>query len=158
MGKRGPETERSPTARHASGLIALCGDTRSMPALRPRLTRALARAPAAAWHRRTRSVRAGGCWCRDDACGGDRGGPGLAPRAELLMVSEAHLVAIPRGLKVQAPEPDFEPGVGDSPRGPLKQRGNPHLNPTTRPKHNLPNYAGNSPRCRDSDGPSRRPS
>jgi hypothetical protein len=49
-------------------------------------------------------------------------------------------------------------GVGDSPRGPLKQRGNPHLKPTTRPKHNLPNHAGNSPRRRDSDSPSRRPS
>jgi hypothetical protein len=48
--------------------------------------------------------------------------------------------------------------VGDSPRGPLKQRGNPHLKPATKPKHNLPNHAGNSPRRRDPDGPSRRPS
>jgi hypothetical protein len=48
--------------------------------------------------------------------------------------------------------------VGDSPRGPLKQLGNPHLNPATKPKHNLLNHAGNSPRRRDSDGPSRRPS
>jgi hypothetical protein len=64
----------------------------------------------APWCRRTRSVCGGGCWRRGDACGGDRGGSGLAPRAELLTVSEAHEVAIPRGLKVQAPEPDFEPG------------------------------------------------
>jgi hypothetical protein len=35
--------------------------------------------------------------------------------------------------------------VGDSPRGPLKQRGNPHLKPATKPKHNLPNPAGNRP-------------
>jgi hypothetical protein len=35
--------------------------------------------------------------------------------------------------------------VGDSPRGPLKQRGNSHLKPATKPKHNLPNHAGNSP-------------
>jgi hypothetical protein len=49
-------------------------------------------------------------------------------------------------------------GVGDSPRGPLKQRGNPHLKPATKPKHNLPNPAGNGPHRRDPDGPSRRPS
>jgi hypothetical protein len=64
----------------------------------------------APWHRWTRSVRAGGCWRRDGVCGGDPGGPILAPRAELLTVSDAHQVAVPRGLKVQALEPDFEPG------------------------------------------------
>jgi hypothetical protein len=48
--------------------------------------------------------------------------------------------------------------VGDSPRGPLKQRENPHLKPATNPKHNLLNHAGNGPRRRDPDGPSRRPS
>jgi hypothetical protein len=32
--------------------------------------------------------------------------------------------------------------VGDSPRGPLKQLGNPHLKPTTKPKHAKPNHAG----------------
>jgi hypothetical protein len=42
--------------------------------------------------------------------GGDRDGPGLAPRAEFLTVREAHQVAVPRGLKVQPPEPDFESG------------------------------------------------
>jgi hypothetical protein len=35
--------------------------------------------------------------------------------------------------------------VGDSPRGPLKQWEKPHLKPTTRPKHNSLNHAGNSP-------------
>jgi hypothetical protein len=32
--------------------------------------------------------------------------------------------------------------VGDSPRGPIKQRGNPHLKPATKPKHAKPNHAG----------------
>jgi hypothetical protein len=50
------------------------------------------------------------------------------------------------------------PVVGDNPRGPLKQRGNPHLKPATKPKHSLPNHAGYGPRRRDPDGPSRRPS
>jgi ribonuclease HI len=35
-----------------------------------------------------------------------------------------------------------EHNVGDSPRGPLKQRGNPHLKPATKPKHAKPNHAG----------------
>jgi hypothetical protein len=48
--------------------------------------------------------------------------------------------------------------VGDSPRGPLKQRGNPHLKPATKPKRNLLNHAGNGPRRRDPDGPSKQPS
>jgi hypothetical protein len=34
------------------------------------------------------------------------------------------------------------PPVGDSPRGPLKQRGNPHLKPATTPKNAKPNHAG----------------
>jgi hypothetical protein len=32
--------------------------------------------------------------------------------------------------------------VGDSPRGPLKQWGKPHLKPATKPKHVKPNHAG----------------
>jgi hypothetical protein len=32
--------------------------------------------------------------------------------------------------------------VGDSPKGPLKQRGNPHLKPSTKPKNAKPNHAG----------------
>jgi hypothetical protein len=81
-----------------------------MPSLRPCLTRALAGAAAAPWRRWTRSVRADGCWCHGDACSGDRGGPNLASRAEFLTVGEAHQVAVPRSLKVQAPEPDFKSG------------------------------------------------
>jgi hypothetical protein len=81
-----------------------------MPALRPRLSRALAGATTAPWSRRTRSIRAGGRRRHGDVCGSDRDGPVLAPRAEFLTVSEAHQVVVPRGLKVQAPEPDFESG------------------------------------------------
>jgi hypothetical protein len=33
-------------------------------------------------------------------------------------------------------------GVGDSPRGPLKQWGKPHLKPATKPKYVKPNHAG----------------
>jgi hypothetical protein len=81
-----------------------------MPALRPRLSRALAGAMTAPWRRRTRNIRAGGRWRHGDVCGGDRDRPGLAPRAEFLTVCEAHQVVVPRSLKVQAPELDFESG------------------------------------------------
>jgi hypothetical protein len=47
--------------------------------------------------------------------------------------------------------------VGDSPRGPLQQLGNPHLKPTTKPKYTLPNRAGYGPRSRDLNDPPRRP-
>jgi hypothetical protein len=43
-------------------------------------------------------------------CDGGRVGPGLPPRAEFFAVGDAHVVVVPCGLKVQAPEPDFEPG------------------------------------------------
>jgi hypothetical protein len=81
-----------------------------MPALRPRLSRALAGATAAPWRRRTHNIRVGRCWHRGDVCDGGRDGLGLAPRTEFLTISEAHKVAVPRGLKVQALEPDFESG------------------------------------------------
>jgi hypothetical protein len=48
--------------------------------------------------------------------------------------------------------------VGDSPRCPLKQRGNPHLKLATKPKHSLPNHAGYGPCRRHPDGPPRRTS
>jgi hypothetical protein len=81
-----------------------------MPALRPSLSRMLAGATMAPWHRRTRNIRVGGRWRRGDACGGGRVRPSLAPRTEFLTVSEAHQVVVPCSLKVQAPEPDFESG------------------------------------------------
>jgi hypothetical protein len=34
----------------------------------------------------------------------------LPPRTEFVTVGEVHEVAVPRGLEVQAPEPDFESG------------------------------------------------
>jgi hypothetical protein len=36
----------------------------------------------------------------------------LEPRTEFLTVGEAHQVAVPRGPKFQAPEPDFKPDRG----------------------------------------------
>jgi hypothetical protein len=81
-----------------------------MSALRPRLSRALAGASAAPRRRGPRSIRAGGRWCRGNRCDGDRGSPGLPPRTEFVAVGDTHEVAVPRSLKVQAPEPDFESG------------------------------------------------
>jgi hypothetical protein len=43
-------------------------------------------------------------------CNEDRSSPGRPPWVKLVAVGDAHEVAIPRGLKVQAPEPHFEPG------------------------------------------------
>jgi hypothetical protein len=111
MGKRGPETERSParvdvvllvSASHCEATRVAC--RRSDRACRERWTERRQR-------RRTCSVRASRCRCRSDACGGDRDGPGLAPRTEFLTVGEAHEVAVPRSLEVQAPGPDFESGL-----------------------------------------------
>jgi hypothetical protein len=89
--------------RLAGERVTLRGDARSMPALRPRLSRMLAGATTAPWRRGTRNIRAGGRWRRGDVCGGDRDRSSLAPCAEFLTVSEAHQVAVPRSLKVQAP-------------------------------------------------------
>jgi hypothetical protein len=38
------------------------------------------------------------------------GWPGLPPRTEFFAVGDAHEVVVPRGLEVQAPEPDFKSG------------------------------------------------
>jgi hypothetical protein len=88
----------------------LRGGALGLPSLGPCLARTLTRAAAASWRRWARSI----CACerlrRGGARGGGLGGPDLAPRTELLTIGEAHEVAVPRGLKVQAPEPDFEPG------------------------------------------------
>jgi hypothetical protein len=112
IGKRGPEIERSPTGAAAVSPVSAshCEAMRAACRRSVRVSRMLTGATAALWCRWTRSVRAGRCWCRADTCGGDRGRPSLAPRAEFLTVSEAHQVAVPRGLKVQAPESDFEFG------------------------------------------------
>jgi hypothetical protein len=103
MGKRGPDTERSPVGAAAVSPVVAS-------ALRLRLSRALAEELAALRRRRARSVhlsgRRGTCSGRD----GGRVGPSLTPRTEFVAVGDTHEVAVPRGLKVQAPEPDFEPG------------------------------------------------
>jgi hypothetical protein len=41
-------------------------------------------------------------------CDGGRVGSGLPPRTEFVVVGDAHEVVVPPGLKVQAPEPDWE--------------------------------------------------
>jgi hypothetical protein len=56
------------------------------------------------------NVRAGGCWRRGDASGGDRDGPGLMSCTKFLTVGEAHEVVVPRSLEIQATEPNFESG------------------------------------------------
>jgi hypothetical protein len=53
------------------------------------------------------------CWRASIPSGGcDRGWgwPSLPPRTKFFVVGDVHEVAIPRCLKVQAPEPDFESG------------------------------------------------
>jgi hypothetical protein len=96
--------------RLAGERVALRGGARSSSALRPRLSRVLTGTTAVSSRRGTRSIRAGGCWCPCDRCDGDRGRLGLPPRTKFVVVGDAHEVAVPRGLKVQAPEPDFESG------------------------------------------------
>jgi hypothetical protein len=89
-----------------------------MPALRPLLTRLLAGAAAAPWHRWTHSVRTGGRWHRGDAHSGDRDGPSLPPCAEFLTVGEAHKVAVPRILKVRITIEGADDGLTFSARMP----------------------------------------
>jgi hypothetical protein len=90
--------------------IALRGDARDMSSFRPCLSRALTRAPTASRCSRTRSVRLSGRRGVSSGCDGGRSRPSRPPRAKLVAVGDAHEVAVPRGLKVQAPESDFEPG------------------------------------------------
>jgi hypothetical protein len=59
---------------------------------------------------RARSVRLDGRWGVSSGRGGNRSWPGRPPRVELSAVGDAHEVVVPRSLKVQAPEPDFESG------------------------------------------------
>jgi hypothetical protein len=60
--------------------------------------------------RRACSVRLGGRQGVSSGCDGDRSWPGQPPRVKLVAVADTHEVAVPRGLKVQASEPDFESG------------------------------------------------
>jgi hypothetical protein len=92
------------------GRVALSGDALGLPPLGPGLARTQPRAATASRRRWARGIRARGRLRRCRACGGDQSGPGLALRAKLLTVGEAHKITVPRGLKVQVPEADFEPG------------------------------------------------
>jgi hypothetical protein len=103
MGNRGPETERSPIRAVAVSPVvssALCS----------RLPRALAGALTASRCWRARRVHLGRRRAASSRCDGDRVWPGRPPRTKFVVVGDAHEVAVPRGLKVQAPEPDFELG------------------------------------------------
>jgi hypothetical protein len=59
---------------------------------------------------RARSVHLGGRRGASSGCDRDRVWPGRPPCTEFVAVGDAHEVVVPCGLKVQAPEPDFEPG------------------------------------------------
>jgi hypothetical protein len=113
MGNRGSETERSPVGAAAVSPVV---------ASRSKATRAACRRSVHAYHERWLERRwrhgaegpAASTWtdarARAAGAAGVRVAPGLPPRTKFVVVGEAHEVAIPRGLKVQAPEPDFEPG------------------------------------------------
>jgi hypothetical protein len=62
------------------------------------------------WCREARSVCSGGRRGINTGCDRDRPWPGRPPRVKLIAVGDAHEVAVPCGLKVQAPKPDFESG------------------------------------------------
>jgi hypothetical protein len=96
--------------RLASDRVALRGDTRGPSSFRLRLSRALTGALSVLRRRRAHSVRSSGRRGVNDRCDGDRSWPGRPPCAKLVAVGNAHEVAVHRGLKVQAPEPDFESG------------------------------------------------
>jgi hypothetical protein len=111
-GNLGPKTAHPHWSgcRLVSDRVALRGDARGPSSFRPRLPGALTGASSALRCRRARIVRSGGRQGVSSVCDGDWSHPGRPPRVKLIAVGDAHEVAVPRGLKVQAPEPDFEPG------------------------------------------------
>jgi hypothetical protein len=62
------------------------------------------------WCRRARGVLLGGRRGVSSGRDGNRSWPGRSPRVKLDAVGDAREVVVPRSLKVQAPEPDFESG------------------------------------------------
>jgi hypothetical protein len=58
--------------------------------------------------RSARSIRLSGRRGVSRRRGGNQAWPSRPPRVDLVTVGDAHEVAVPRGLKFQAPEPDFE--------------------------------------------------
>jgi hypothetical protein len=111
-GNRGPETERSPLERLSSRRwVRRAARRRARPVGAPFVpvesadrsvdgVEALRGPQHPCWRALVpqRQVRRGPGW------------PGLPPRTEFIAVGDAHEVAVPCGLKVQAPEPDFESG------------------------------------------------
>jgi hypothetical protein len=88
----------------------LRGDARRLSSFSPRLLRALTGASAALRCRRARNVSLGGRRGVNSERNRDQSWAGCLPCAKLVAVGNAHEVAVPRGLKVQAPKPDFESG------------------------------------------------
>jgi hypothetical protein len=62
------------------------------------------------WCWKARSIRLGGRRGVSSGRDGDRSWPGRPPWVKLVAVGDAHELVVPHGLKVQAPEPDFESG------------------------------------------------
>jgi hypothetical protein len=95
--------------RHlASGCVALRVGACSRKPFYLRLMRALAGASSVSWCRGARSVRLGGCRGVSSRRFGNRSRVGRPPRVKLVAVGDTHEVAVPHGLKVHAPEPDFK--------------------------------------------------
>jgi hypothetical protein len=74
------------------------------------LARALARTPPASGRGSAHSIHLSGCRGVSSRHGGNRAWPSRPPRVKLVTVGDKHEVAVPCGLKVQAPGPDFESG------------------------------------------------
>jgi hypothetical protein len=74
--------------------------------------------------------------------------PALCPRLHLALLAPSGSHLIPSATGSLKPSLLVSPllggtaSVGDSPRGPLKQQGKPHLKPGTKPKNIKPNHAG----------------
>jgi hypothetical protein len=96
--------------RLAGGRVASCRGAHNPMSFHSRLARVLARTLPALGHGRTRSIRLSGCRGVSSRRGGNQAWPSRPPRVKLVTVGDAHEVAILCGLKVQAPEPDFQSG------------------------------------------------
>jgi hypothetical protein len=90
--------------------VALRGDARCLSLFRPCLSRALTGASSLLRCRRAHDVRSGRRRGINSGRNRDQFWVGCPPCAKLVAVGNAHEVAVPRGLKVKAPEPDFESG------------------------------------------------
>jgi hypothetical protein len=107
-GNRGPKTERSPVGAAVVSLVGMSRCEATRAACRRSIRACRERWPERRRRRGARSIHDGGRWCRGDGCDGYRGWPGFPPRMKFVTVGGTHEVAVPCGLKVQAPRPDFE--------------------------------------------------